>query len=102
MTKKRKRLYRQINVWQRINKGRIAIYRCFEILPPGKYCVQSKDFFSVPIDDEEWRRSERQFLELLSEMVPGGYSYDTLEDALRRFDEDFAWAYALEKAGGFK
>jgi hypothetical protein len=27
---KPRKLYRQINVWERIEEGRVAVYRCFE------------------------------------------------------------------------
>jgi hypothetical protein len=92
-----KTLYRQINVWERIHEGRIAVYRCFEIIPDGKYCVQSKDFFSVPLEEGVWHQSQEQFLELLSEEAPGRTSYGTLEEAIRHYDEDFAFASSLGK-----
>jgi hypothetical protein len=91
--------YRQINIWSRLGDGRIAVYRCFEVLPEGKYCVQSKDFFSDPIDVEALRRSELQILELLTEEVPEirTEAYDSLEEAIQKHEEEFAWSYALEK-----
>lgn len=99
---KKKKFYREINVWERAREGRIAVYRCFEILPDGKYCVRSKDFFCDPIEGEAWLQSKKQALELLSEETPRRPFYGGLEEAIRRHDEDFAWAYSLEKVGDFK
>jgi hypothetical protein len=83
--------YRSIDVWQRISGERLARYRCFETIPGHKYCVQSKEFFSVPPGREELRQLEEQFFILLSESAPDERSpvFDTLEEAIRRHDLEF-------------
>jgi hypothetical protein len=88
---KTRKLYRQINVWERIEEGRVAVYRCFEILPDKKYYVQSKDFFSFPLEEKNLRLFQEQFLELLSEeWDEEREAYDSLEEAIQRDDQDFA------------
>lgn len=88
---KPRKLYRQINVWERIEEGRVAVYRCFEILPDKRYYVQSKDFFSFPLEEQNLRLFQEQFLELLSgEWDEERETYESLEEAIQRDDEDFA------------
>jgi hypothetical protein len=80
-----------VDVWVRLRDQRIAVYRCFEVLPDGKYCVQSQDFFSIPLDFDLIRRAEAQFFELLAEEAPERKSRlcDTLEEAIKKWDEEF-------------
>lgn len=84
-------LYKAVDVWARIEPGRVARYRCFEILPLGRYCVQSKDFYSIPLEPDLIRQLDAQFLQLLSEIPPleRDLTYQTLEEAIRAHDEDF-------------
>jgi hypothetical protein len=84
-------LYRSLNVWSRRDEVTVAVYRCFEVLPLGKFCVQSKDFYRRPFSDAVVLQSEQQFLELLVESPPGERAglYDSLEDAIRAHDEEF-------------
>jgi len=83
-----KKVFREINVWERFRGGGIAVYRCFEVLPDGKYCVQSRDRFEAPADEEVWRLSEGSFLKLLAGQTPALPLYDTLEEAVRRYERD--------------
>lgn len=88
---KPRKLYRQTNVWERIAEGRMAVYRCFEVLPDKKYFVQSKDFFSFPLEEKDLRLFQEQFLELLSqEWEEERETYDSLEEAIQRDDEAYA------------
>lgn len=87
-----RKTYRQIDVWVRLEDQRVAVYRCFEVLPDHTYCVQSKDFFSVPVDLEAVRESEKRFFELLAEEAPevrAGAS-NTLEEAIVKHDQEFS------------
>lgn len=85
------RYFVAIDVWKR-RKGRLCRYRCFQILPESKFCVQSRDFYSLPVDPSECRRHDENFLELLSEEDPSsrGGLFDSLEEAIRQHEEDFA------------
>src|SRR5437660_7008993 len=91
-------MYRQIDVWSRITAKRVARYRCFELLPSSKYCVHSKDFFTVPLTQEALQVMERQFLQLLAELPPEarGGVFDTLAEAIATHDRDFADMITLD------
>ena len=84
-------LYRAIDMWAGVGPGRVARYRCFEVLPLGRYCVQSKDFYSIPLEPDLVRQLDAQFLELLCEMSPleRDSTYETLQQAIRAHDEAF-------------
>jgi hypothetical protein len=45
-------------------------YRCFEVLALGRFCVQSADFLSLPVETSRLELLERQYLELLGEAAP--------------------------------
>ena len=83
--------YRAFDVWCRLADGGLARYRCFEVLPLGKFCVQSKDFYRPPFRRESAKDLEEQFWELLSETAPDQRSgmYDSLEDAIEMHDKEF-------------
>lgn len=84
-------LYRSFDIWVQVDHQTIARYRCFEVLPSGKFCVQSKDFYRMPLDDERIRQLEIQFLELFFEVKPSDRSemYDSVEEAILAHDESF-------------
>ncbi len=85
-------MLKAIDVWKRLPDGHVVRYRCFEILGGGGYCVQSADFFTLPIDDAQLKFFEKQFLELLIEEDPTERSaiYPTLEQAIEAHDRDFS------------
>ena len=66
-------------------------YRCFEILASNRFCVQSSDYYRLPLDESQLAQSDLQFLELLIEEAPETRvkTYVTLEDAIRMHDQDF-------------
>jgi hypothetical protein len=51
-----------IDIWKRINEDQVVRYRCFQRLKDGFYCVQSADFYSLPLDEVKVRYLENQFL----------------------------------------
>jgi hypothetical protein len=83
--------YKAFDVWARLDEGRLARYRCLQIIPGGKFCVQSKDFYNPPFAETAAEQLERQFLELLSEELPSERSgmYGTIEEAIRAHDGEF-------------
>jgi hypothetical protein len=89
---KHSRFYKAIDVWRIENEWTLAVYRCFEVLPDHKYCVQSKDFYRSPFDQSMIEPLHRSFLELLSEEPPElrGGLHDSLEDAISAHDDDFS------------
>jgi hypothetical protein len=84
-------MLKAIDVWKRLPNDRVVRYRCFEVLSGGGYCVQSADFFALPIDDAQLRFSDKQFLELLIEEAPMERSavYPTLQQAIAAHERDF-------------
>lgn len=84
-------MYRQINVWRRIDPGTAACYRCFESILDGSYCVQSVDYFRLPLDDAQQKHLRAQLVELFVEQDPlersGGFP--TLAEAIAAHDRDF-------------
>lgn len=86
-----RKLYRTVDVWVRIEAGRLARYRCFDVLQDDVYCVQSKDFFEPALSREQEERSERQFIELLAEEAPESRegAHPSLEAAIAANDADF-------------
>lgn len=85
-------IYKAIDVWKRLNGGRLVRYRCFELHPDGGYCVQSADFYDSPADPTQVRHLESQYLELLSEEAPDSRSgaFRTIEEAIAGHDEEFS------------
>ncbi len=66
-------------------------YRCFKILTPERYCVQSADFYRLPIRPEQVANLDKQFLELVVEQAPNvrTQTYPSLEQAIAAHDEEF-------------
>ncbi len=83
--------YRAIDVWKRLHDGRLLRYRCFQAVSTGRYCVQSADYYNLPLSVEEDRKFERQFKELLIEQAPDYRSETcvTLEEAISTHDREF-------------
>jgi hypothetical protein len=84
-------MYRAIDVWKRRSGTEVIRYRCFEVLSDGKFCVQSADFFQLPLINQKFDRLDRQFVELLIEEDPDVRSpaYPSLEEAIRMHDAEF-------------
>ena len=82
-------LYRSIDVWKRY-AGHAVRYRCFEILPIKKYCVQSADFYRLN-DAGRNDNLDRQFIELFLGQAPEERSdvFDSLEEAIEWHDREF-------------
>lgn len=85
-------IYRSVDVWKRLEESRLVRYRCFELIPGGGYCVQSADFYDLPIDPKQCALHDDQFLELLSEESPEVRSAPspTLEEAIERHEAEFS------------
>jgi hypothetical protein len=83
--------YQAIDVWKRLEDGRLVRYRCFRIVSTGRYCVQSADYYNLPLNAEEDRKFDRQFKELLIEQAPEYRSETcaTLEEAIFSHDREF-------------
>ncbi len=84
-------MFRGIDVWKRLDNGTLARYRCLQMLPQNRYCVQSVDFYRQPFDEKQMRELDRQFIELLLDQAPDDENemYETLEEAISKHDQDF-------------
>jgi hypothetical protein len=86
------RLYKEISVWKKVDEKTLLRYRCFQVIPDDKYCVQSADVYSLPLDDVQTKYFSKQFTELLAEEEPevrSGKLYDSLQEAIVSHDMDF-------------
>lgn len=90
-TRINKKFFRVVDVWKIHDQNSAKRYRCFELLDDKKYCVQSCDYFSHPIDDDQIRVSERQFIELFIETPPDtrNVMYSSLEEAIEVHEREF-------------
>lgn len=86
-----KLMYRSFDVWCPMDKGSLVRYRCFEVIPLGKFCVQSKDFYRKPVDESTVQQLDFQFLELLLEELPDARSemFDSVAAAIQAHESEF-------------
>lgn len=84
-------LYKRVEIWVRLSEIQAVCYQCFEVIPLGKFCVQSKDFYSLPFSKSACELLASQFLTLLIEEPPEERAplYDSLEEAIRAHDLHF-------------
>lgn len=85
-------MFKAIDIWKRLDDTTAVHYRCFQHLTNGQFCVQSADYYHMPIREEQVRMLDRQFLELFIEEAPNQRSslYPTLEEAIAMYDLEFA------------
>jgi len=85
-------LYKEISVWKRVDEKTVLRYRCFQVLPDEKYCVQSADYYSLPLDKTQTNYLSEQFVELLIEERPeirAEKLYGSLQEAIFAHDKSF-------------
>ncbi len=85
------KLYEQMDVWRRLDRGGLKCYRCFRALATGLYHVQSADYISRASTASHLRYLEKNFVELLEEIAPDKRipGYATLLEAIAAHDVDF-------------
>lgn len=83
--------YIPIDLWRYLEDGRLVCYRCFRVLPGDLYCVQSADFFTPPISEQQRAFSRGQFYELLGEERPDERSecFASIEEAIEEHNRSF-------------
>ena len=89
-------LFREFNVWKPLDEKRIIRYRCFEVLPSGKFFVKASDCLYEDSEKEDWDNLERYFLEslffgILEELAEN--ASDTIEEAVAKHEADFKEVY---------
>lgn len=87
------KFFKEINIWKPVDGRTVARYRCFEILPDGKFFVQSKDHIYEDSDKVYRENLEMYFIESLSsenfeQMLSEACS--TIEEAIAKHEADFA------------
>jgi len=83
--------YKEHRVWKR--KGdQLILFRCFELLPEGGFCVQSSDTFHKMEYKERSDFFDRQFIELLVDEAPEKRSglFSTLAEAILDHEHCFS------------
>ncbi|MBO3459923.1 hypothetical protein G7B40_040050 [Aetokthonos hydrillicola Thurmond2011] len=85
-------MFKAIDVWKRLDTTTAVRYRCFQRLTDGQFCVQSADYYYLPIREEQVRSLDRQFLELFVEEAPDERCevYPRLEEAIAMYESEFA------------
>jgi hypothetical protein len=85
-------MFKAIDIWKRLDDMVAIRYRCFQHLADGQFCVQSADYYHLPLHDDQVRSLDKQFLELLIEESPDRRSvlYPTLEEAIAMYELEFA------------
>jgi hypothetical protein len=85
------RLYREFSVWIRVDDKKASRFRCLEDLHSRLFCVQSADFYVLPITREHLAQLDRQFVELLIEIDPVERCdwYGTVEEAIGKHVKEF-------------
>jgi hypothetical protein len=83
---------KSFDVWRRRDPQTLVRYRCFEDCSTGRFCVQSADFYRLPVTNERISYLENQFIELLMNQSPFErvQSFASIEEAISSHDESFA------------
>ena len=86
-----KLMYRSFDVWLLADADILIRYRCFEVIPLGKFCVQSKDSYRKTIHESTVQQLDFQFLELLLEELPDVRSgmFDSVGAAIQAHENEF-------------
>lgn len=89
-------MFKAIDIWKRLDDTKALRYRCFQRLTDGQFCVQSADYYYLPIREEQVKTLDRQFLELFLEEAPDQRSslHPTLEDAITMYNLEFSNDFA--------
>jgi hypothetical protein len=85
-------MFKAIDIWKRIDDTAASRYRCFQRLSDGQFCVQSADYYHLPLNEKQIKTLDKQFLELFIEESPDRRSslHPTLEEAVAKYELDFA------------
>lgn len=86
------KMFKRIDVWNRIDDKCAVLYRCWESLDGNGFCVQSQDVYRLPIDTKRIQDFYNQFLELFCEQPPDerGPLATSLDAAILAVDKEFA------------
>ena len=84
-------MYRELSMWKRIDAERAVHFRCFEDVASHLFCVQSADFYNLPVTVNARLEFDRQFVELFIEVEPIERSrwFATVDQAIAAHEEEF-------------
>lgn len=84
-------MFKAIDIWKRVDDTIAARCRCFERIADGQFCVQSVDYYHLPLTEKQIKALDNQFLELFIEESPDQRSslHPTLQEAIAQYDQDF-------------
>lgn len=84
-------LFKQLDIWKYSSDKEAYCYRVFQRLSDEYYAVQSKDGFSLPINNDALAYFNAQLIELFldTNIVEREKFYPTIEEAIEQFDLDF-------------
>lgn len=84
-------IFQEVLIWRSIDNKSAVRYFCFYSLSTEKYCVQSADFFNLPIDIKQVQQFEKQSIELFIESSPLDRCewFYSLAEAIKDHDEAF-------------
>ena len=87
----RSRLYRRHTIWRRTATDEAVRYVCFEALHESAFCVQSQDFYRLPVNRESHLQHADRAVELFIETDPfeRSKSFPSLVEAIEESDADF-------------
>ena len=85
------RLYREFSIWMRVDDRKAVRFRCLEDLQSCLFCVQSADFYTLPINTERHAQFDTQFAELFIEIDPLERCiwYDSVAEAILAHQNEF-------------
>jgi hypothetical protein len=85
-------MFKAIDIWKRLDSTVVIRYRCFQHLADGQFCVQSADYYHLPLNENQIKALDKQFLELFIEESPDQRSslHPTLEEAIAIYDLEFS------------
>ena len=84
-------LYKEISVWRPLGPTQAVRYVCFEQVGKALYCVQSADFYTLPMSQKTAQEHASKLLELLIEEPPAARCtwFETVEAAINEHDRLF-------------
>jgi len=85
-------ILKSFDVWRQRDTKTLVRYRCFEDCSTGRFCVQSDDFYRLPVTNERTNYLENQFIELLMNESPFERveSFASIKEAISNHDGSFA------------
>src|SRR5262245_5070077 len=84
-------MYQELSIWRRIDAKTAVHFRCFEDIARHLFCVQSADFYTLPVTLNARLEFDRQFVELFIEVEPIERSrwFTTVDQAIAAHEGEF-------------